>query len=410
MVFCFLTALPADLNAQNFGKTSSGHQERIWNPERVDWWVSMDDAPNSPSRQQCDVHWLYDDAYDLSLSLAREGVLYFAFAYKEGVDDKSPFAPAAAATNMRAYLVVNEDTYALTATGRGEEQRAMLLSGGMNSLEFLRGAERVLLQLGATVYNFPLENLQENLAYFETCMRALELDIASTSGAEIKSEMLSDDFGGEYDQITPLPDESTQLEEVNIPIDPAIQAALFAPVAENSQTQPGILEESTEMTPQSEAAIYSTAKQKDADWTEKDYLNKRAEALQDSLEQEAIRQAEARSEAQSDFMYDVSGEGSSIIRSLTRKLSLVEKEKEELRLQLLRVSENEQLREIVSCSDQTAQENETSMALSDDLMQGFKSTIENLRAENELLREALLNSEDAASIEGAVENFETGTN
>lgn len=89
-----------------------------------------------------------------------------------------------------------------------------------------------------------------------------------------------------------------------------------------------------------------------------------------------------------------------IINNLTRKLSVLEKEKESLRKKLLAVNEDPVLSEIVACNTQPEEQEQE--ALDEEMIQEFENIINNLRAENELLNAAILDGEAVTGEQGAL--------
>ena len=83
-------------------------------------------------------------------------------------------------------------------------------------------------------------------------------------------------------------------------------------------------------------------------------------------------------------------------------MAVLEREKEELRVKALDVSGNEILREVSNCK--TPAEENLDEPLSDELIERFEDTINKLRAENELLKEASLQAEEDEADSGLLED------
>ncbi len=418
--------------AQTVGDETHQSQPEIWNAATVDWRVSMDDRSANNREHQCEVNWLYDNVYSLSLIVNGQGRMYFAFQVTgEQAPNVNFLEMARNGTNISIVLMGNGKTEPVRIADTSPSRLTTILEYRHDTLDRINEIEHFLLKIDNFIYNFPLENIEDNLAYFSECLDTLNLhpvsshspavnanyshsDTAKRAGHETQtmtqpqppgfSPFLTraDDQSPAYGQGPRLTrPEYRQEPEQDVEVQPYSEVLLSEPPqdVEVQSYSEALLSEP----PQDNEIIPATpvfekpVKQKDAEWQEEDYLGERAQVDNDTPKTRI-------SDTGRGLEYDVSEQGSSIIRNLTRKLSILEKEKEQLRGRLSKLSKNDQLREILTCSDQMAMPEQPDFSINDELVTKFEATIENLRAENELLREAMLNSENNDDTEITIED------
>jgi len=95
--------------------------------------------------------------------------------------------------------------------------------------------------------------------------------------------------------------------------------------------------------------------------------------------------------------------GTAILHNMLKKLKLLEKEKEELRNKLIAVTSNGQIPQILECNTESLEEENS---INDDIIAKFEITISSLRAENEILKEALEQVEEQEDQEDKVRELE----
>ena len=87
----------------------------VFNPSKVDWWVSMDDSIIS-NQQNCEVHWLFDDSLDVSLSVSDAYRLFFTFRVRPEGKEVTPPLQLRKGMADKASLMVEDVSHPLGIT------------------------------------------------------------------------------------------------------------------------------------------------------------------------------------------------------------------------------------------------------------------------------------------------------
>lgn len=169
-----------------------------------------------------------------------------------------------------------------------------------------------------------------------------------------------------------------------------------APIVEKPEILPEVAQDSVVSDLRSRLAI------KQADSTKRAIES--MEASSDIIDEKIEQKLEGcNSDKESNSSPNYGSKTSLIINNLTRKLSVLEKEKESLRKKLLAVNGDPVLSEIVACNTQPEEQEQE--VLDEEMIQEFENIINNLRAENELLNAAVLDGEVATGgQDGELEN------
>ncbi len=363
-----------------FAEPASDKEIQVWNPEKVDWWVAIDDSIMSGT-ETCEMHWLYDDGLDLFLTLNRTDRLVFVFK----ITPKNSKPPLTLRKGMAqaASLSVNDVKHKLGVADI--DLPPLLVFMGMpatiSHLEYLEGGQRILLNLDNVVYNFPLENIKENMTYFRDCMKSLGREI-NTGEVQIP---------GADPEWQPQAASSHPQMPVTIPQQDAAVTAepLPAPGWPQPAESDALLPLDEASPPEEESKVMVAS------------LNKGSPEMAQDLHIEGITPEKSKagnraaaaiggeSCGPSDDPYDE--QGTAVIHNLTRKLQILENEKEELRQKLLSVSGEGMLANIMKCDSQP--DEFTDDPVNENVIAEFESIVGNLRAENELLKEALEDAE-----------------
>jgi len=369
---------------------------KMWNAEKVDWWVSMDDQTQQGVRQGCEIHWLYDDVLDVSLNVSDKKQLYYSFEVLSKQDVSVPIVDYRQANS--AFLVIDKEEIPLEVASGNFSQVVMTPMNDLNSVEYLKDARRLLLGIGDTIYNFPLENADENFLYFKKCLSALSIDVANDT-----------------DFVVPRhgPTKVNSVERQELPSEPTRQGdtytdgdddwalsydvkalKLFSPVADVDKEPV----QSVKEIGGPKVGIAKQAKQADS-------------MLKDVHRSEIAKKSKVGTSGGNAYSgAEYSSHNTGIIRNLTRKLAILEREKEELRVKMLGTSGSKMLRDVVACN--TPMEEDLNEPLSDEVIEQFEDTINKLRAENELLRDASLSVEevDTSFLGGEIESMQKQIN
>lgn len=368
----------------------------VFNPSKVDWWVSMDDSIIS-NQQNCEVHWLFDDSLDVSLSVSDAYRLFFTFRVRPEGKEVTPPLQLRKGMADKASLMVEDVSHPLGIT-EIDVHPAMVVMGIpdlLNNLSYVKDANRLLLNLDNTVYNFPLENMDENIEYFEKCLESVDpgaLAKIQNSSAQPYTPAPAD--GGTdtpYDyavEIEPLESEEPEISFANPPIEEAAPETIDVATAEEAE----MAEEGDP-----NQRVLPNGKQTDdmlADMKYDGVSDKTPEELEEAEpEEEKIGQIVKNKRESTDSCSGSAFDerGTAIINNLTAKLAVLEREKEELRAKTIGSSGHKAIVDILECGSQSLEPEDDTV--NEDILARFEITIENLRAENELLKEALEKAE-----------------
>lgn len=384
-------------------QSTSQDEIQVWNPTKVDWWVSIDDSITGGA-QTCEMHWLYDDGLDLFLTLNNMNSLVFAFKTSPKDQNVKPDLKLTKGMALDAVLHVNDVKHKLGVADIDLPPVIVFMgiSNTISHLEYLEEAQRVLLNLGGVIYNFPLENIKENMVYFKECMGSL--------GKEINRGEI--EIPGADPEWQPQAQAGPQM-SVPIAQDNSVTAVpLPAPVLDGDPDAvypdadyPAAAEEAKEPAMTPEPVLEASVSKGDPDITKDLHVEGITEA-EEVKSAAKSKSAAGKGEACEPAEDPYDEQGVAVIHNLTRKLQILENEKEELRLKLLSVSDKGMLSDIMKCDAQPDEFG--SDPLGDNVAAEFESIISNLRAENDLLKEALDNAESNSG-KGAEELSELRT-
>ncbi len=365
----------------------------VFNPSKVDWWVSMDDSIIS-NQQNCEVHWLFDDSLDISLSVSDAYRLFFTFRVRPKGKEVTPPLQLRKGMADKASLMVEDVSHPLGIT-EIDVHPAMVVMGIpdlLNNLSYVKDANRLLLNLDNTVYNFPLENMDENIEYFEKCLESVDpgaLAKIQNSPAEPYAPAAPEGSEVPYDYAVEIEPLEPEISFANPPIEEAAPETIDAVEAEEAEmAQEG----------EPDQGAMPNGKQTDdmlADMKYEGVSDKTAEELEEAEPEEEkigqiVKNKRENTDSCSGSAFDE--RGTAIINNLTTKLAILEKEKEELRAKTIGSTSNKVIVDILECGSQSLEPQDDTV--NEDILARFEITIENLRAENELLKESLEAAED----------------
>ena len=372
-VLCLLFLSLAIMHVHIFAFASAQENIQIWNPKKVDWWVSLDDQVHQGVKQGCEIHWLYDNVLDVALNVSNKGRLYYSFEVtNDGRDLAIDYNQASA-----AYLVIDKVKNPLAIAKGNFSQVMMALPNDLNDLQVLQGARRLLLNIGGTLYNFPLENSVENFSYFKKCLKTLNVQLMTSKVTP----------SSQRPPIRAVPIEQKELLTASrLPVESPLGTQISQAIREEAITPESVKQFDGLL----KDVQYSGVSEQKLEVPPEDSKASNKKEKNDLRAQQACPEAE------------YSDHSTGVIRNLTKKLAVLEREKEELRVKALDVSGNEILREVSNCK--TPAEENLDEPLSDELIERFEDTINKLRAENELLKEASLQAEEDEADSGLLEN------
>jgi len=356
-----------------FIDSSSRAQQRteldIWSPKKVDWWVSK--TPNQKTKEEiCEIHWLYDSGLDLVFVSGENGVgstslharYYFSVELRNNEDGNKIPLNVTPSKIYEAFAVVDGVEHSLSVYGADKKNAIVLLSGDLSNVDYLKKTDRLYLELDGVSYNFPLENSEENFSVFQECEGNLA---QSDNPPTVSSEHKGLDINPNPVLQEPLPE--LELFEHGLIDVESLDVTL------SNDSEP-LLSSETPKPP--DADLRPSSKQSDKLLDQMKYMN-------------ATDSSDPTGGMSPQFEYNE--RNSQITNNLMKKLVLLEKEKEELRMRLLGIKEDRVISKIVACEPQKPTTSE--MDLNETVLQKFELTINSLRAENELLKESLSDDE-----------------
>ena len=302
----------------------------VFNPSKVDWWVSMDDSIIS-NQQNCEVHWLFDDSLDISLSVSDAYRLFFTFRVRPKGKEVTPPLQLRKGMADKASLMVEDVSHPLGIT-EIDVHPAMVVMGIpdlLNNLSYVKDANRLLLNLDNTVYNFPLENMDENIEYFEKCLESVDpgaLAKIQNSPAEPYAPAAPEGSEVPYDYAVEIEPLEPEISFANPPIEEAAPETIDAVEAEEAEmAQEG----------EPDQGAMPNGKQTDdmlADMKYEGVSDKTAEELEEAEPEEEkigqiVKNKRENTDSCSGSAFDE--RGTAIINNLTTKLAILEKEKED---------------------------------------------------------------------------------
>ncbi len=370
-------------------QSSPSAQVGIWNPSKVDWWVSVDES-DFGSGQSCEAHWLFDDYMDVMMGVSDEGKIFFSLQVAPKNKNIRPKINLSQGSAQNAFLVIDgiKHNLGVTDIDLSPVMIIMALPDKLNDVDYVQDAERVLLRMNNTIHNFPLENMPENMSFFKKCLTSLNKRVPQVAVP--------------FSQASPQPNVSAASQYSNaVEIEelPAVKSPAYAPIK-------------TEQEPISSPAL-DVEPVKDTATQPVLNLSKNSDDIIEDLKYDAIKNNDDRERARKDLAakecppntYDSSS--AVIIQNLTTKMALLEKEKEELRSRVVGTAyNNDVLGSIMSCNNTDDELIED--PVNEDIIAKFEITLANLRSENELLKEALEKVEeiDTDSLQTEISSLE----
>lgn len=348
----------------------------VWNPTKVDWWVSANDSKLN-NVKGCEIHWLFDDHMDVMLYSNDDNRLLFTFSIKPKAKNIKPALNLKTGMAQDATLIIDNVKHGMGVTDVDLTPVTviMALSSVLNDINLVQKSDRLLIKIDNVIYNFPLENIEENVSFFKQCLAGAggnsqstpsqkNIAVASVAPAAPVSPILD----------TSLPySDSVEIEPLPSPVKEEVEPVL--PVVNESVIS------------QADQALLEPKKlQKQSDDILKDM-----QYAGDKVDEKKVKDKEEK--AQDSCKNDAYGEeGTAVIRNLTRKLVILEKEKEELRLKAMGVSDNQRIADIIECGTKSLEPVED--PIGEEILAKFETTISSLREENEMLKQALAQAEE----------------
>lgn len=406
----------------------------IWSPGSVNWWV----AESSETDDLCQIHWLYDDEINVYFKQNKENLYYFGF---EHVGTQKKLSESFKNESFNTILVVDEEQVNL-GVGRLDSNKIIATApSDLNELDMFKQSDAIFLKSDQTLYSFPLENVYENFNVYTNCLKdkgqyvTREAAVVPVTSAALDGEAdqatgswqadnaarqppsnNTDTAGasllfGAAEDSAPQDNSGTEMEaEPQMGAAPAaadrpMMAEEISETTEEAQTQqaeaqptqedltiPPVLFDRPERPEGEEPSQKSTMLSK----SKGDYLG-------DDLSYDYDKSSDANGEdgANENKNKDCSSnkldsDVNAIIKNLTRKLTILEKEKEAYRIKALAAPDEPVISEILACKD--AEVDDAAFAANENviedykaLIEGFKVQIEELEAENELLNASIVN-------------------
>ena len=330
------TAQPVQFSNATKSKTNTTK----WSPKRVDWRVVMNQDLDT-EKNICTIHWQYDDHLDLSFNSNSAGTYYFNAEQKDsGKTNKMDLFNVDSRTSS-AILVVDGFQNKLNVGATTSNNIIVTLPNTLNNLSYLQDSNTLVLTTAATAYHLPLENAEENFRVFQDCQS--RTPNPTTQGVEKSAQKTTANLDNKIDTLMgKYPPKLDKVPLTNQDIKqniPPHSGRVNNAELDNDAIAPAPIPP----TPTLQKPITAPIKNYSDD------------------------------------------EKTILIKNLTRKLALLEKEKEELRKKLLSTENGGVLNDLVACEpvSMTPPKAEVDALI----IQEYKNTIRILRDENDLLLE-----------------------
>ena len=406
----------------------------IWSPGSVNWWV----AESSENDDLCQIHWLYDDEINVYFKQNNENLYYFGF---EHIGKQKALSNSFQNENFSTILVVDEEQVNLGVARLDSNKIIATAPSDLNELDMFKQADAIFLKSDKMLYSFPLENVYENFSVYTNCLKdkgqyvtreAALVPVTSAALEETEGQQATGSWQSENTQSKPpsnntdtagasllfgavddsaQPDDpSSQVEAASAAAEGPMMAEEIAVAPEDGQTAaatqdltipPGLFDRPER--PQEEGQPKEKSGQKVT------MLSKsKGDYLGDDLSYDYDKDSDNQGKDQSDKENDcgsgkLDSDVNAIIKNLTRKLTILEKEKEAYRMKALATPEQPVISEILACKE--AEIDEADIAANEgiiqdykNLIEGFKVQIEELEAENELLNASIVNQPSMGDI------------
>jgi len=333
----------------------------IWNAQKVDWYVTKHESHKS-QRQHCIINWVYDERYKLALQKTSVGLdnsnVYFSLDVG-GVGGVMAIGPGEV---YDVDMIVNDTSYPITGEAINNTTLIVSLPRNIIGLDDLLYMQHLKIYVQEGEYNFPLANAYENVTVFKECdenatqpLRPVENYIVEQEPTSQNSNMIRDKAQELIIDAQPLAvGDNENTGQDNLPELEKTSIELAKPLPPS------------ETPPPPSADLMPSSKQSDR-------------MLNDARYSKGVSGGEE--------VYNAQRRDASVTNNLMRKLILLEKEKEELRMKLLNVKEDRVISEIIACKPEAPISGETNP--NKKVLAKFEETIENLRVENEILKSSL---------------------
>ncbi len=314
----------------------------VWNAEKLDWWVSLNEQPEDKKlSKKCEIHWVYDDVLDLSFQRTRQGRLYFGIKPLKNTPALKAFQNLGDEPDYRIDIIKGQNTRTLYGKVAKPDFLVVQVNPDMLEYSYLDQADRLIVRMSEKSYNLPLNNSEENFEVFRTCEKNLNTPenlqrLAQEAAAKVRPTLAD-----------PVPVAAqVKTDSMPPPLVPLPKEGEETPSAQTDLTIPPSMEQ-----PSAEAFFIA----KDVVYNDRE---------------------------------------TSLIQSLTKKLAMIEQEKEMLRKQKMTYEAEGLIAQIQSCESSAGDE-----ALDDRVYVKYEAAIESLRAENEVLKETISNVREAEAAE-----------
>lgn len=420
-LFAFLSVFPASVTAQSFST--------------VDWSVSkVEDA--TLGRQECRIRWLFDDNLQL-LFLLRKGKTYFEL--QTATIEKYPEIREA---SYEAWLnLVDGRSIRLQAQGVPPDSLIMLMEASNIDALSLQTSENILLNWSGAPFTLPLANARENFRVFRECLTSIygydpiyeeappadaPMDAPSAEGTnqpglDDENVLLTQDATvprtSLWDAIHRTQDSDNQTLQIGnadggeLLTVSGMERRSFEEDIDSGQSAPDATQPLPSPLPPpvdgrfTPRAVEPAAGEMDESDTPR--VEGKASSQVDAILNEATYLGEEERDAGKETclspdVQTFNEQNNPLVRNLTRKLQMLEHEKEELRKKLLTLEDGGMVADLVACEPSFPGQN--TEELNENIIAQFETLVKQLRMENELLRESLLEADNVERSVAAMEN------
>lgn len=408
----------------------------IWNPKTVDWSV----AANSDVDNICQIHWVYDNEIDIYLKKNRQNLFYFGADYIGSNASRRQLFQRA---NFNVILVLNEDQINMGTERVSANKIIAIAPKAINTLDALSQSKSLFLKSNDALYSFPLENVRENFNVYEQCLKDNGQYSKPQSAEAISSE--AGRFSNQVASNVPpyslnqqatdgasllfsdgvmsqqaAPSQATRISKVDITDSYTGNDSVNAPAAAPLFSAPLPTVTSAKMpevpvVPVKEQSSFSKSPsnfiKEDLAYTSNDLDNGEELPISSLAQVERNDSKENACQDKGQVPEDVTA----VIRNLTRKLSVLEKEKEALRVKAIASNANEGvLSEILACKSDDTQPlkspdvdfgvSKKQQGLIEELraeVEALELELADLEAENNLLNASIVDAPNVGKISDA---------
>lgn len=331
----------------------------VWSASKVDWQSSTTNLYKS-----CEVHWLYDDIFNISLLRDRENGFYFSFEILK----ENHFSIIRDKKYHQAFLAADNIKHALAITKINLLKTVMTLPRGVNNLSALKAVNRILLEADGVSYHFLLENMNENISYFEHCSGLKIPEVVDGGLLPVDASDLK------------LPH---RLKSKNNTLYGADASALFSSYQGGKKLISNAVDDRAAVIDPvvGDVVISDMGDEKVNLLEDTSFVREASESQKEENKViEVIGHSEARGNDAPEFNQAFCNDNMPVIQNLTRNLSILEREKEALRLKLLSSVEGGIISDVTACDMRTQGAEKVH----------YNEIINKLRAENRILKDKLL--------------------